>query len=78
MRIDFPLLTNGPSGIRFGRQHPAGSAPTLLPEEMAQPLAAPTVGDGFGNRAGGAEFAVSTPDPTLTAMTQPIQLKESS
>jgi len=45
---------------------------------MAEPLAAPTVGEGFGNRAGGAEFAVSTLDPTLTAMTQPIQLKESS
>ena len=78
MRIDFPLLINGPAGIRFGRQYPAGSAPAPLPEGMAQPLAALTVGEGFGNRAGRAEFAASKHDPTLTAIAQPIQLEESS
>jgi hypothetical protein len=45
---------------------------------MAEALAAPTVGGGIGNRAGGAEFAVSKRYPTLTAIAQPIQLKESS
>ena len=82
MRIDADLEFKNVSPPPLGsRPHPVGprpGVPVLASEAPPQSLAPPTVGDGTGNRAGGAEFAAFALHSTLTAIAQPIQLEESS